>query len=386
MTILIDIRPLMDKYYSGVSEYVFRLLQAIFAIDTQNKYILFCNAAGDVESRLPKFDQANVTVVTRHIPNKIFNYAMLWPFNRPRFDKLVGEKVDIFFMPHLQFASVSAGVKSILAIHDISFLVNPRFFSWRKNVWHWFVNARRLARRFDRVVAVSESTKQDLVRIAGVDEQRIRVIHSGILPEFKPMDEAATAEVRGRYGLAKPYIFFLATIEPRKNIEGLCEAFSILKEDEKYSDLELVIAGGRGWKAGPIFKALKHSAHASDIRILDYVPSEDRPALYAAASVFAFPSFYEGFGFPPLEAMACGTPVVVAANSSLFEIVGTAGILVDPYEPAAIARGIDEIMSNPALAQELSEAGIRQAAQFSWNNAAQAYIELFNELNNNVSS
>ncbi|MCX6792500.1 MAG: glycosyltransferase family 1 protein [Candidatus Falkowbacteria bacterium] len=382
MKILIDIRPLMDEKYSGVSEYVIRLLSALFEIDKTNQYILFCNALHDVAKRLPKFDQPNVKLVVTHIPNKVFNYLYLWPFARPLFDKLVKEKIDIFFMPHLQFAAVSSDVKSVLTIHDLSFLINKHWFSWRKNVWHWFINVKELTHRFDQIVAVSNNTKQDLIDICKIEPSKITVIHSGIDNSFKPIHEADTQlqAVKTKYNLSSPFILFLATLEPRKNIEGLVKAFEILKASGRYQDLKLVLAGARGWKSEPIVERINQSSFKPDIVELDYVDSADRPYIYNLASVFAYPSFYEGFGFPPLEAMACGLPVVASASSSLLEIVGDAGILVDPYNADSIANALDTILSDTSLAANLALRGQERARQFSWNQSAQDYLKLFGEI------
>jgi len=382
MKILIDIRPLMDEKYSGVSEYVIRLLSALFEIDKTNQYILFCNALHNVAERLPKFDQPNVKIVVTHIPNKIFNYVMLWPFGRPYFDKLVKDKVDIFFMPHLHLAAISANVKSVLTIHDLSFLVNKQWFNWRKNIWHWFINVQRLTRRFDKVIAVSYNTKKDLVDLCKIDSTKISVIHSGIDSAFKKIAVAddQLQKVKAKYNLAKPFILFLATIEPRKNIEGLVKAFEILKVKGNYPDLKLVLVGARGWKSEPIIARINSSSFKDDIIELDYVDSADRPYIYNLASVFAYPSFYEGFGFPPLEAMACGVPVVASASSSLLEIVGDAGILVDPYNPAAIATGLETVLSDTVLAASLGIRGQERAKQFSWEKAAGEYLGVFEKL------
>jgi len=383
MKILVDIRPLMDVKYSGVSEYVMRLLSALFKIDKTNQYILFCNALHDVEKRLPKFDQPNVKTVVTHIPNKIFNYLFLWPFGRPRFDKLINEKVDIFFMPHLQFAAMSSSVKSVLTIHDLSFLINKHWFSWRKNIWHWFINVKRLTRKFNKIIAVSNNTKQDLVALCKLNEEKITVIHSGIDQVFKkiPETDEQLKIVKAKYNLVRPFILFLATLEPRKNVEGLIEAFEIIRKTNRYPDLQLVLVGALGWKAQPIIAKVNNSLFKADIIKLDYVLAEERPYLYNLAVAFAYPSFYEGFGFPPLEAMASGTPVVASASSSLPEIIETAGILIDPYNPNSIALGLSTILDNPELANDLSLKGLEQAKKFSWEKTAEEYLKVFENLN-----
>ncbi len=380
MTILIDIRPLMDARYSGVSEYIFRLLNALFKIDAKNKYILLYNSFSQV--RDPKFDFPNVKIVRKKIPNRILNYPLLWLLRRPRFDKWVGEKVDIFFMPHINYMAVSKNVKTILAVHDISFLIEPRFFSWWKNLWHTFVMVKQLVRRFDRIVVFSEHTKRDLAALCKVSLDQISVIHSGIDQSFKVYEknDQRIVETAKKYNLTKPFILFLSTIEPRKNVEGLVLAFNELKKKHQ-GELDLVLAGGRGWKSAPIFKLIENSPYKNDIKVLDYVEENERAFLYSLAQVFAYPSFYEGFGFPPLEAMACGTPVVVAGVSSLPEVVGTVGILIDPYNPSSIALGLEQVLSNKELAENLRDRGLEQAKQFNWENAARKYLELFENIN-----
>jgi len=387
MTILIDIRPLMDERYSGVAEYTSRLLTALFSIDHENQYILLCNAFSG--GRELNFDYQNVRIVTKHIPNRILNYPLLWLLHRPRFDKWVGrnlpagrQEVDVFFMPHLNYFAVSKKVKTVIAVHDLSFLIHPEFFSAWKNLWHFFIDAKRLVRRFDRVVVFSEHSKRDVYDLCKIDEGKIKIIHSGIDESFKKLttDSPDRERIKTKYNLQKPFILFLGTIEPRKNVEGLVDAFNFLKKEEKHKNLQLVLAGGRGWKSGPIFKHIKSSPYASDIIFLDYVDEQDRPALYNLAKVFAFPSFYEGFGFPPLEAMACGTPVIAAAASSLPEVVGQAGILVDPYNVTSIALGLDQVLANPELAKSLSQKGLEQAKKFNWLTTARDYLKLFHDL------
>lgn len=381
MKILIDVRPLMDKQYSGIGEYIVRLLAALFALDRTNEYVLFYNSLHDCSKNLPDFNQPNVRYASKRLPNKILNYGLLWFLGWPKLDKWFGGDFDIVFLPHINFAAVSSKTKTLLTVHDLSFLVNPEFFSWRKNIWHWFVNVKRLASRAFHIVAVSEHTKADLVSVCNTSAEKVTTIYAGFDESFKPIaaDDAKLLEVKHKYQLNKPFILFLATLEPRKNIEGLIKAFEILKKNG-HGDLQLVLAGGRGWRFGSIDRAIKNSPVRSDIILLDYVPASERVYLYNLAKVFAYPSLYEGFGFPPLEAMACGTPVVASATSSLPEIIGTAGVLVDPYNPSAIALAIEQILSNKTLADELIEKGLVQAKKFSWRQTAQKYLELFENI------
>ncbi len=382
MNILIDIRPLMDERYSGVAEYTFELLQALFARDTDNHYILWYNSGRDISGRMPVFDYANVRVVRSRFPNKLLNYGLLKLWRRPRLDRLVKEAVDVFFMPHLNFAAVSSSVQSVVTVHDLSFLLFPHFFNWRKNVWHSLIGVKKMVRRFDRVVTMSQNTVADIVALTGIDPCKISIIPAGVSDAFRPIsaDDENMSRVKQKYHLPDQYILFLGTVEPRKNIEGVIEAFNAIKEHARYEALELVIAGGRGWKAQPIYRLAKESSHRAHIHFLDYVDKEDKVYVYNGAKLFAYPSFYEGFGFPPLEAMACGIPAIVATSASLPEVTGNAAVLVDPYNAQALALAMQEILDNSELAASLSEAGITKARQFGWAKAADAYLTMFNNM------
>ncbi len=376
----------MDERYSGVAEYTRLLVQHLLEQDSRNQYFLYYNSRHDVSGRLPRFDFPNARFVRTRIPNKIFHYPFLKFLGRPYFDRLVqkqtGERMDIFFMPHLNFAAWSPAVKSVVAVHDLSFYHFPEFFNWRKNLWHRLLGVRGLLRRFDQVVAFSKNSAEDIGSLTGIAPERISVIPSGVEAKFRKLaaDDPELLATRAKYSLPDRFILALSTVEPRKNIEGLIEAFEVLKGEQGSDDLKLIIAGGRGWKSAPIYRRAARSAYSSDIIFLGYVPAEDRPALYNAATVFAFPSFYEGFGFPPLEAMACGTPTVVATASCLPEVVGQGALLVDSYNPLALAEAIRNIFTDKRLAAELSAAGKVQAAIFNWNKTAKAYLDIFSNV------
>lgn len=377
--IAIDIRTLMDERYSGVSEYTLRLVSELLRLDKQNEYVLYYNCGRDISARLPQFQQANVRVVGTRYPNKFFNYVLQKIFHYPKIDRVVGG-ADVFWSPHINFLSLSNQPKKFLTIHDLSFLRYPDFFSGRKNFWHRAVNIKRLAAGFDHFIAVSENTKNDIVDLLDVPAERVDVIYSGVDESYAPVNNVDVLEkVRSKYVLPGKFILYLGNVEPRKNLVGLIKAYTELRQNNpELSDYQLVIAGATGWKIAQIFQALYASPYQDDIKFLGYVDKEDKPALYTMSSVFAYPSFYEGFGFPPLEAMACGTPVVTSNISSLPEIVGSSALTIDPYNTRAIAEAIKQVLSSPDLAESLRQKGLEQVKKFNWEAAAQRYLDIFN--------
>jgi len=362
----IDITTLMDEHYSGVSEYTFHLVNEFLRLDKVNQYKLYYNSGRDISARLPVWKEKNVTVVGTRYPNKIFNYVLQKFFHWPQADRLLGG-VEVYWSPHINFLSLSKTPHKFLTIHDLSFLRYPEFFNRRKNFWHQLINVQRLVNKFDHLIAVSQNTKTDIVELLGVAPEKVSVIHSGIDNSYFPViDIEGLERVKCRYQLPEKFILYLGNVEPRKNLGGLIRAYNELRDSRSdLSAVKLVIAGATGWKIGDIFKELLNSKYQEDIVFLGYVDKADKPAIYSLAAVFAYPSFYEGFGFPPLEAMACGTPVVTSNISSLPEIVGSAALTVDPHNVGAIANALGQILTDKELAQRLRQEGFKQVKQFN---------------------
>ena len=380
MKIGIDIRTLLDARPSGVSEYVLNLLKEMFKLDTANEYRLFYNCFGDCPN-LPEFKQANVKLIKYNYPNKVLNYLLFKIFNYPKLDKALA--VDVFFMPHLNFIGLSVGAKNLLTVHDLSFLKYPEFFSARKNFWHRMVKAKKLLKRFSLVIAVSENTKRDIVELGGINPDKVRVIYSGVGEEYKKLPlinyQFSVKRVRDKYNLPERFILYLGTIEPRKNVDGIIRAYNQLRVMScELRDYKLIIAGARGWKSENIYREWDKSAFKNDIKFLGYVEPDDKIYLYNLASVFIYPSFYEGFGFPPLEAMACGVPVVASFASSLPEVVGDAALMVDPYNINDLAGALEKVLVDENLKNKLIARGLEQAKKFSWRETARAYLSELN--------
>jgi glycosyltransferase involved in cell wall biosynthesis len=362
MKIAIDLRSLSSGTVSGVENYCVNLVESLLRLDRQNQYALFYNALR--ASRLPDFHYVNSKVAQSRIPGKILNLALM--FNWQKIEKFAGE-ADWFFMPNLNQFSISHKTKLAITVHDLSPVVTPEFYNLKRKVWHHFLNYKKAFERANVLFAVSEYTKNDLIRIFNVDPNKIKVVYPGINHQMFNQNITINRQrhVRNIYSLPGDYILFLNTIEPRKNLAGVISAFEKIN-----APASLVIAGRLGWKYKKDFQLINKSKKSAKIRYVGYMPEQDKPALIKMAKVLVYPSFYEGFGFQPLEAMAVGTPVVASHLTSLPEIVGDAGLLCDPYNSNSLASALDQILSNDKFREILIQKGFAQAGKFNWERTA----------------
>ena len=374
MKIGVDIRALMDERYSGVPAYTEQLLREILRQDQENEYYLFYNSFHDFSQRFAVWESERVKVVGTHYPNKIYNYLLQKIFRRPFLDRELGE-VDLFWSPHFNFSNFSSATKSVLTVHDLSFLRAPEFFSGRKNFWHRLLGLKRLIARADAIVAISENTKFDLLDIFKVPAEKIQVIYSGL-----NLPAAAEVDLSSKYGLKNGFILAIGTIEPRKNLDGLILAYNILRQENPELKVQLVLAGSSGWRNAHIYQLAKKSPFSRDIIFTGYVSEGEKIHLYRHAGLLAFPSFYEGFGFPPLEAMSYGLPVIASNNSSLPEVLGGAALLINPISVSEIAAALKIVLTDDALRNKLAAEGKKRLALFSWEKTAKEYLELFKKL------
>ena len=287
-------------------------------------------------------------------------------------DRFVGE-ADVFhatwhLLPRLRTPA------SVMTLYDLSFALFPethlRILRWSSNVL-----VPRFLRACDRVIAISESTKRDAVRLYGIPEDKIVVTHLAAEDRFRPADPDRVAEVRDRFGLPARFILYVGTIEPRKNLDVLLGALRRLKGQGR--EVPLVVAGRLGWLYDGFLAKIRSLGLESLVLLPGFVPDDDLPALYTAAEAFVYPSVYEGFGIPVLEAMGCGTPVLCSDASSLPEVAGDAGILLPSGDPAAWADAIGRLMEDTALRSELRERGFRQSSRFRWEETARRTWEVY---------
>jgi glycosyltransferase involved in cell wall biosynthesis len=261
----------------------------------------------------------------------------------------------------------------VLTVHDCTFLRHPEWFPWNRAMYYRAA-VRRSACRAARVIADSQATAEDLMEWLGLPEDRIDVVPLGVDPGFRPADATTQGAIRSLYGLPASYFLYVGTIEPRKNIAGLIDAWSATACAHP---CDLVIAGRRGWKMDAVDAAVDRSPHRARIHFTGFVPQENLPALVSAARGFVWPSFFEGFGLPPLEAMACGVPVITSNTSSLPEVVGNAALTVDPADTSALAGAILRLATDDTLAVNLREKGFARAIEFTWAVTARQTLESY---------
>ncbi len=384
MTIGIDIRVLARGTRTGIEEYTLNLLPRLLSLDRSIKFKLFYSAFNKIELDYQWVNLPNVEIKKFSFPNRFIFDPLAKFLHLPKIDKILGG-ADVFFAPHFLLSPASGQCRKVTTFHDLSFEYFPEFFPGRKNFWHTFLNPRNQALQADKIIAVSGSTKNDLASQYGIEAQKIKVIYSGVGEEFKKEASGSgqadstgspqAASVKNKYSLPDKFILYFGTIEPRKNLIGLVRAYEIFREKYKFSDFKLVLAGNRGWLEKEILRAAGESVFAKDIIFTGFVAPADKIYLYNLASLFVYPSFFEGFGFPPLEAMACGVPVICSHTSCFPEVAGGAALLADPYNWGEIAWAMNEILSDEDLKNYLISRGFEQANKFSWDKCARETLE-----------
>lgn len=375
MKIAIDLRPLMAGKITGVEVYIKSMLEALFKLESEHEFILWYNAFKEIDtSHFPKLPK-NVKLVRTRIPNKLFNLSLSL-LRWPKLDKMIGKGIDLLWVPDPRPAPVSKECKKIITFHDLSFEDFKYSFNFKTRLWHKILRPRKEAREADKIVAVSQFTKGQLVEEYNIDPKKIDVIHEAAGEHLKPLNLPKSLELlRRKYSLPENYLLCLSTLEPRKNTTGIIEAFLAWQEDTKV-DVGLVIAGKKYPK---IFSETKLKKHPN-IYLTGFIDEEDKALLYQHALAFLYPSFYEGFGLPILEAMQCGTPVITSNATAMPEVAGQAALLVNPNDPKELKNAIHELYRDEALRENLSKKGFQQAAKFSWNKTAKTLIRLFEEV------
>jgi glycosyltransferase involved in cell wall biosynthesis len=300
--------------------------------------------------------------------------------------RLVAVSQEMDLIHGLAFAApLASSCPTVVTVHDLSFLRYPGAFR-PFNRRYLSLVTKASTRRAARVIAVSASTRQDVITLCGVPQEKVVVVPNGVTPEFSPADPVEISAFRQRLGLPNRYILFLGTLEPRKNLVRLLEAYALLRAQEQGDRASgvgaptvppLVIAGDKGWFYHEIFARVAALGLTDQVSFPGFVPAEELPWWYRGAELFVYPSLFEGFGLPVLEAMACGTPTITSLASSLPEVAGDGAILVDPEDVTQLARAMHQVLTTPGLAGRLRSSGLRQASRFPWEKTAAATREVY---------
>ena len=364
MRIGIDGRCLQDNPRTGVGEAALHLIKNLARVNRSTQIFVLLNAYGDIDM---DFGEPNIEIIKKNIPNKLLNASLKF-FKKPLLDSFF-ENIDLFFAPNWNFISLSQNLPFVLTVHDLSIFLYPEFYSPYSRFWHKnLLDIKGLIAKADQIIVPSNTTKNDLEKIFPVSKNKTTVIpwgsdHSG---------KEATNYKLQTTNSAKRYILFLATVEERKNVRGLIAAYEYAREEKMIGgDIDLILAGPKGFGFSAIEKIVRESRFASQIKIYGSVSDEQKKSLYANASVFVYPSFYEGFGFPPLEAMAFGVPLIASSSASLGEILENAALLVQPYQTAELAAAISNILNNENLRKIYAQRGLDLVKRYQWKDAAE---------------
>ncbi len=366
MKIGIDASRIALEQRTGTENYTLKLVEKIRELDQDNKYLLYFN-------KIPKyFEISQKNVSTRVIP-----MTRLWTQFRLALECLINPP-DILFVPaHTIPVIRRPKLKTIVTVHDLGaeFLAEYHQFP-QKLYLNW--STEFVAKHATHLIAVSESTKRDLIKKMKVDSKKITVIHEAVDHEvFFEREFKEVEQVKKELGITRPYLVFVGTIQPRKNLLKLIEAFSKLEN----KNLDLVLAGKPGWLFEEIYSAPKKYKVENRVKFVGYVKDEQLPALYSGAEMFVFPSLYEGFGLPLLEAMSCGTPILTSNTSCLPEVTGGNAEFVNPNKTSEIVKGIEKLLKDKLLAKKLSESGRQWAKNFTWERTAKETIKVFEKVN-----
>jgi len=376
MRIAINTLPLLANK-AGAERYTENILKYISKVDKDNEYSLILSKINKqyYEIKQNNFKNMVYKVNTRSRLLRIFGEQFYIPLITKRLN------IDVFFSP-CNIVPRFVSSPAVVMLFDLHWFIFPEIFNKLKLAYLKKSIGRSVQNSY-KILTVSENSKKDIIEIFKIPEEKIKVIYVGLDPIFKKEnDEDKRNGVMSKYGINKKFILSVCQLHRRKNILRLVKAFSNLKEQEKINH-KLVIVGGKGDGYSEIISFINEKA-INDILITGCIPDEDICLLYNAADLMVYPSLYEGFGMPVVEAMACGCPVVTSNVSSLPEVVGDAAVLVDPYSDENIADAIYSVISNKPPREGLIEKGFKRAKEFSWEKAAQETLKIFEEVYNDM--
>ena len=377
MQIGIDVTAALTQG-GGIGRYTRELVQALAAVDTQNSYRLF-SARPPVNLPVPEPLPKSPNFSYQPAPlDERWLYRLWYRLRLPLPVQWVTGHLDLFHSPDFVLPPVNGRIPTLLTVHDLSFVHFPHVFperlvSYLNQVVPWSIG------RATHILADSEATRQDLLTIWQVPPEKVTVLYSGVHERFRPVEDVGViTAVRQKYQLQDwPYILSVGTLQPRKNYQMLIRAFAPLADKVPH---HLVISGGKGWLYDEMLAEVARQGLTDRVHFIGFVDDADLPTLYSAADLFVFPSLYEGFGLPLLEAMGCGTAVLTSNSSSLPEVAGMAAQQLSPQDEAAWTKTIHNLLLDDDFRHQLVQAGLVQAQQFSWHDSAQKLLKIYQQL------
>lgn len=371
MTIAIDGRALQGAY-GGIDVYTHQLVMHMLQEGTQHRFILFFNGSRSFRHRFGA-GNAMLKIVQTHMPSKLFNGAIL-ACSMPKLDQYIqraaGESIDLFFMPNMNFASFSNQARVVVTVHDASYIHYAHRQSIKGKIWHASVKPKKLLSRAQGIIVVSESCRDDIMKVFGIDGSSIAVIPLGIEKEFFLQTRSNKL----------PFILAFCPQEPRKNIETLIDAYALARmRNEEIRKSLLVLAGAHGMPA-TIRSAISRNQLQNNVKIINYLPYERRYRLLASSRLCVYASIYEGFGLPPLEACAANVPVIAGAHSSIPRVSGDAVWYCDPYDIDSLSRSLIVMYTNEAIRSQMMCKGKDLSGRYDWNVTARKTLDFFNTI------
>ncbi len=375
MRIGIDASALPPKPV-GAGNYIIELVRAIHTLESRHEFIIFAQQHGRELIGSPRRDGFEWICLPNHSPAR----RLIW--EQTGFPTLLKEqRIDLLHSLHYT-RPLRLACQSIVTFHDMTFFLFPHLHTRAKRIFFPLM-IRLSARSADALIADSESTRQDAIQILGLPPKKITTVPLGVRPEFRPVhDEALKSTVRARYHLPEKFLLFVGLVEPRKNLPLLLKSYRRVAEQGNH--LPLVVVGRKGWMYEQVTGMIASLGLTGAVHLTGYIPPEDLPIVYNLAEVFIYPSLYEGFGLPPLEALACGTPVITTAISSMPEHIGQAGLLIPPGDEDALTQAMIRLLNDREFKSRLSVLGPQQAAQFTWTRTARETMQVYENVLKNV--
>lgn len=368
MRIAIDATAI-PRLMAGAGVYTYQLVRALAALEADHDYVVFAHsdAFDDLARQRPRLRVVHIRARSR--PERLLWEQLLLPGRLRRLG------IDVLHSPHHTTPALPLPCPRVVTLHDVTFFLLPQRYPPTRRLYFQAIT-RAAARLAQAIITPSDAVKRDVVRVLGVPQERVTAIAEAPAPEFAPLEDAdALGRIRWRYKLPSRYILSVGNLEPGKNRGRLIAAYGRLRE--RGLQHHLVIAGQRAWRYESDLALVRRLRLDDVVHFLGYVDGADMPGLYSGADLLAFPSLYEGFGLPVLEAMACGTPVVTSSVSALPEVAGDAALLVDPKDVAALTEAMERALADEALRAELRARGLQRAREFSWEKAARGTVQVY---------